>query len=471
MNTLKHNGYIYYRAIFNSERILVADPEGLNEIATRIYDFPKPLVAPNLAEQLLGIGLVLSEGEQHKQQRRAFLPSFAPRHIREMYPLFWSKAREVTEKLSTLMREHELQQKQQGLEAQPWTFEAGHWAARMGLDVITLAATGQDVGCIEDENAPMSLILSSILRPTREFFAMGVAKWYLSPLLVESLPLKLNREATYGRGVMRASIRKQLRERRKLLAESGSLPGKDLLSVCLRYEEVRQCSEEEVIDQMMTLLSGGHETVAVGITWAIYMLCLHQDWQRRLREEVRAHFPRPDDLLSSGPVATELENEMPLLQAFILEAWRRYPPIPMTQRQAARDTHLGELFIPKNTRLIIPISGMCRDERFWGPDAAEFRPERWLTTAEDGTTKLLTTGGVNNKYGNLMFMHGQRSCVGAGLAKAETAVLVGSWVGRFEFDLADEHFRDERNMEVSGGGLSGKPVHGLHVKIQAVDGW
>lgn len=434
---------------------MVTSPEALQEVFTRTYEFPKPVGIIYLVGRVLGIGLVLSEGDEHKQQRRTFLPAFAPRHVRDMYPIFWAKSCEAVARLTGMGKEAELE------------FEVGHWASRTAIDVITMAMMGKDFGAIADMNSPLSKTYRTLLEPTRAFLVLAMMKAFIPAFLVDRLPVKWNRWMDEAVDTIRTTCRGMLREKKQKLADKALLD-KDFLSIAVQYEDIAQVSEDGVIDQLTNALGAGHETISVAITWVVYMFCVHPEWQTRLREEVRAHFPSPNERAQTGVEATAANVEnMPLLQAFINETLRRYPPVPVTARWATDDSTIAGQFIPGGTRLAIPIKAVNWDKRLWGPDAHEFRPERWI--GPDG--KLSATGGVTTKYGNLTFLQGARACVAQGLVKAEMACVVGSWVGRFDLGLVDETLLDEANMKITGGSLSGKPLYGLRVKAKVVPGW
>ena len=256
------------------------------------------------------------------------------------------------------------------------------------------------------------------------------------------------------RGVCRAVLREK---------KAGKGEGKDILSVCLRYGDVAGVDEEEVISQMTTFLGAGHETISVGVTWAVYVLCVYPGWQVRLREEVRTKVAALGGLEVEGRDVERLV----LLRAFVEEVLRLYPPITVTMREPYEDTEVDGRVIAKGTRIIIPIKAINRSAQFWGPDAGVFRPERWLR--EDGSYD--PTGKVSSKYGHLSFMQGPRSCVAAGFARAEMVCVLAAWVGRFEFELVDERLKDEANMETSQGNVSTKPLHGLYVRTRILEGW
>ncbi|OBT56753.1 hypothetical protein VE04_03925 [Pseudogymnoascus sp. 24MN13] len=438
-NEIPNDGLIYYRGLLNNANVIVTSPETLQEVLTRTYEFPKPVGIIYLVGRVLGIGLVLSEGDVHKQQRRTFLPAFAPRHVRDMYPIFWSKACQAVTNLTYIGNGEQLE------------FEVGHWASRTAIDIITMAMMGKDFGAIADANAPLFKVYRALLEPTRAFLVLAMMKAFFPAPLVDRLPVKWNRWMDEAVETIRGTCRGMLREKKQKLAEK-SLLEKDFLSIAVQYEDIAQVSEDGVIDQLTNALGAGHD----------------DHLRRHYMEEVRTNFPSPTELAETGREATASDvDNMPLLQAFINETLRRFPPVPVTARWATNDSIIAGQLIPSGTRIAIPIKAVNWDKRLWGPDAHEFKPERWL--GPDG--KLSGTGGANSKYSNLTFLQGTRACVAQVLVKAEMACVVGSWVGRFDLSLVDETLLDEANMKISGGSLSGKPLHGLHVKARVLEGW
>lgn len=461
MREIPNNGFIYYQSILNQQRLIVTSAKAVQEICTQSDKFTKPNAILGLAERLLGLGLVLSEGELHKQQRRTFLPIFAPRHVRDMYSIFWLKTCEVTRKLSSLI---DVESREDGKKEA--VFEVGHWASRAALDIVTMATLGEDFGAIQDENSRLAKTYRLALEPSRGYLVLAMLKLWFPAWLVDALPNRWNRNTREYVPIFRGVCRDLLRKRRQEAADKSLPAGKDLLSLCFQYQEVNHADEEALIDQMTTFLAAGHETISVGITWTIYMLCLHPEWQPILRQESRAHFPDPNAVGDLDVTSPDIEK-MSLMQAFINEVLRWYPPIPETMRVPIHDTIIDGQWVPKGIWIILPIKGLHRDERFWGPDANTFNPRRWLTP--EGAFNQ--TGGVSSKYASLSFMQGSRSCVAQGFSKAEMACIISAWIGRFEFELVDAELHDEDKMEISKGSFSGRPVHGLFVKWRVVDGW
>jgi cytochrome P450 len=96
----------------------------------------------------------------------------------------------------------------------------------------------------------------------------------------------------------------------------------------------------------------------------------------------------------------------------------------------------------------------------WGPDSNKFTPERWLQPG------AANTGGATNNFANLTFFHGPRSCIGQGFAKAEFKCLLAALVGGMRWEMADP---DEK--VYPAGVVTTKPVNGMRVRMERLNGW
>lgn len=451
MRTIPHDGIYRYLGIFNSERIVTTSPKALAEVCTRTYEFVKPRQLKHIGAQILGPGLVLTDGDVHKRQRKIISPSFSSKHIKDLYPTYWNKAKEATRIMTDLFKND-----RSGVQ----TFDIDGWSSRAALDLITLAALGKDFDTLQEPDSDLNKTYRVVFEPTRLLQFLAILKYFIHPKIIEAIPLKRNVGIEVASQTIRRICKKVIHDKKERLAK-GELKDLDILSVILRGEDM---DKDEMVSQMMTFLAAGHETVSVAITYAIYMMCVQPEWQTKLREEVRATVPSIDT--ETAIVANDID-QLPLLNAFCNEVLRFWPPVPMTTRSAACDTTLLGEHIPKDTRIIIAITGTNRDSAIWGPDADEFKPTRWL----NAEGKIDATGGASSKYGLLSFMHGPRSCIGQGFAKAEMACILAAWVGRFGFELRDQELMDISKLKLSGGSFSAKPLDGVHVKARVVEGW
>jgi cytochrome P450 len=456
--------------LFNSERLVLTSPKALSEVlTTRSYDFKRPEQVTAALGRLLGVGILLAEGDEHKFQRKHLMPAFAFRHIKNLYPVFWSKAKENVFKLAehvnaggidkNLIPNQDPKKSIDDADSTP-VVDVGSWSARATLDIIGVAGMGKDFGAIQDEDALLSRTYRKVFRPNRGAMILGLLGVLLPSWFVKNLPIKRNSDIEDAAQVIRDVCKQEIMEKKKRLQKKDT-SDVDILSIAL---ESGGFTDENLADQMMTFLAAGHETTASSMIWAIYLLCVHPDIQSRLREEIRANLPS----LDSDESATSLQiDHMPYLNAVCSEVLRYFPPVPLTPRVAARDTTILGQKVPKGTRIMLIPWAVNRSEELWGADAAKFNPERWMPSEKNPYS---ANGGAASNYSFLTFLHGPRSCIGQGFAKSEFACLLAAWVGRFEFRLNDERELDEKNLNIKGG-VTSKPANGMHVKTKIVPGW
>ncbi|KAK4495702.1 hypothetical protein PRZ48_012970 [Zasmidium cellare] len=408
MTTVPNEGIIRLRVLFNQERLFLTSPEAMKEVLVqKTYEFAKPSQPSFLFRQLLGNGILVAEGGEHKEQRKALLPAFSFRHIKELYPLFWNKARESTEEIAKASKASGEPQK------------AYEWASRTTLDIIGQSGLGYDFNATSNPDGKIVQNYRLIFDnepPNFKWTIVGIWApleliWYL-----RIPPLK------YGKMIadsIRSFLTKRVQEKRVML-EKDAASQIDIMSIAMKSG---QFTDAQVVDQMMTFLAAGHETTASALTWAIYQLCNYPDIQTRLREEVLSSLPSIRDP-NSTITATQIES-LPYLNAVCNEILRFIPSVPTTVRDALVDTTIQGQFIPKGTRLFLSPWAMNTSPTLWGPDAQDFNPDRWMALG------MSNSGGSKNNFAFLTFLHGPRSCIGKDFAKAEFLVLLAAWVARF----------------------------------------
>lgn len=235
-------------------------------------------------------------------------------------------------------------------------------------------------------------------------------------------------------------------KKQKLRASEDS--SQDIIEVALKSGVF---TDQELVDQLMTFLVAGHETNASAMTWTMYLLSKYPKIQAKLREEILSAIP--DETCQTGSVTSNVIDNMRYLQAVCNEALRLYPPVALTVRVAVQDTTVAGQFIPKGTAITLPPYAVNAEKGLWGQNALEFVPERWLSPEKNGE------GSSNFSF--MTFLHGPRSCIGEKFARGELACLVAAWVRAFHTELTDENFVPEIR-----GGITIKPLGGLHVKLR-----
>lgn len=216
-------------------------------------------------------------------------------------------------------------------------------------------------------------------------------------------------------------ILRLIEHRRELMrAQPDSCPD-DCLTALLREQQENTempLPDEEICQQIITLISAGHDTTAYFCCYAALMLAKHPEMQSNLRAELLADtFDWPNSLL----------------KRVMQEVLRLYPVIPMVTRVSAKAASLptvngDKLKLPKDTRILVPFFALNRLPSLWGADAAEFNPDRWLETNQSTPSE----GIQFYKNGFMPFGYGSRTCIGYTFALVEARAILTRLLARFE---------------------------------------
>jgi len=287
------------------------------------------------------------------------------------------------------------------------------------LEVIMRAVFGVEDGArlIEVRDA-LTTLLDEVMRPATMIMlaAMG-------PHRFRELGLVKRRLAAADEVVFR-----HIRDRRAApdLAERD-----DILSLLIqaRHEDGRGMTDQELRDELMTLLVAGHETTATTLGWALERLVRHPDKLARLREEV-------------------LAGEDAYLDAVVKETLRLRPVLSIVVRELQEDVQIGDHLLPKGTRVTPCIQLVHRREDVYpNPDA--FEPERWLDQTPGTYTWIPFGGGV-------------RRCLGASFALFETKSVLASIVAGVDLLPATPE-----GEQVKRRAITQTPKHGARIIVRA----
>ena len=292
------------------------------------------------------------------------MPAFNFRHIKDLYPLFWDKTRELV-----LALDDEVARPRDGAEKPDRVVKTQRWASRATLDIIGEAGMGKTFGAIENEHGELVKIYETITTPSSMAKVMQLLNLLLPFWVVALLPVKRNNEMRDATRSLRRVCRSMIAEKHERLRE-GKQSGIDILSIAI---ESGGFSDENLVDQMMTFLAAGHETTATALTWAILNLCHYPGVQKRLREELKgAHLP---DIRDPGAtISSETIDKIPYLNAVCNEVLRFSTPVPFTFREAVADEYIQGQIVPKGTTVVMSPLAVNLSKKFWGPDADEFKP-------------------------------------------------------------------------------------------------
>lgn len=191
----------------------------------------------------------------------------------------------------------------------------------------------------------------------------------------------------------------------------------DLLDLLMSGEDPetgQRMSTAELRDNLLTFIVAGHETTALSLSWALYLLAFDPNVQDRARAEAQA---------ALGNRAAQAEDlpDLPFIRAILDEALRLYPPAGVVSRTAMAHGLLGDTEIRKGDTVMIPIYALHRSHLLWdAPDA--FMPDRFLDRR------------AIQRFAYLPFGDGPRICIGASFALQEAVLILATLLSRFRFE-------------------------------------
>jgi cytochrome P450 len=211
----------------------------------------------------------------------------------------------------------------------------------------------------------------------------------------------------------------------------------------------------DLVDFVLNFVFAARDTSALTTQWLFYELSKHPEIEAKLRAELAAKLPHLG-VGRDGYITADHVKQLVYLEAVIKETLRLHPAAPLLSRFAAQDTVIaGDVFIRKGQNMGMSIYGMARNPRVWGPDAAEFKPERWI----DGKTgELLTFPAI--KF--FSFSAGPHQCIGMKLAMLNLRVMNANLLHRYKFEV------DPANDGSHISGLALSMRHKVLAKVERV---
>jgi cytochrome P450 len=343
--------------------------------------FQKKLVGP-----ALGDGLLTAEGEHWKFQRRAASPAFRIDALRALVPAFSHSAQET-------------------------------------IDRILAMPPGQTVDVMEEmQHATLDVIVETILGGADPDFGYErMARIVTDYIEHMGKPDMLDMFGAPpwiprpwgGKGRRRAAeLQKSAVNAINRRRASGGQQ-KDLLGLLLAArdpETSRGLSDDELRDNVVTFIGAGHETTALTLTFALYLIANAPEVQDRLVREVR-------DVCGDRPIDAAMVDDLVYHEQVIKEAMRLYPPVALIDRVATQDTNIGDVAVKKGDFAFNLIYIMHRHKRLWD-QPERFDPERF---SPENAKKL-------HRFQYMPFGAGPRICIGMKFAYMEAVAMLATLV-------------------------------------------
>ncbi|KAI9906279.1 hypothetical protein PsorP6_002917 [Peronosclerospora sorghi] len=421
-HVLCHGQPFILRLPGKDDMMFIAKPEHIEQVLkTQFENFPKSRNIHDVFFDLLGDGIVVTNNETWKRQRRVLVNLFSARALRErMTPI-------VHKHLVPLRR---IVENAASCEKSIDVFKLMH---RYTLDVIAEIGFGTELKVLEGENEAFAEALERAQYIASARFKQPNVWWKMKRWLNIRSEKKMRHAINViDEHVMKiiSSAMERHQERKESTAAVRSMD-KDIISIILDSMEHKNEVVDlvEIRDIATAALIAGRDTTADALAWFFYVLSQHPSVEAKLRTELIAHLPKLSWDPEYMPSADDL-NKIHYLEATIRELLRLVPPGPLlAATHCIRDTVFPDgTFVPKNTDIIISVYSTGRLGNLWGEDALEFNPERFLDAETGEVLKL-----PSSKF--CAFSAGPRICVGQSLAYLEMKTIIAQVISRYHLVL------------------------------------
>ena len=339
--------------------------------------------------RVLGTGLLTSEGEFWRRQRKLVQPAFHQERIGAYAEVMVR----FTERMIESWKDGQ-------------ALDIHEAMMRLTLDIVAKTLFDTDVSHeAEDVGAALHILMGKFMRQAAFAF-----------LLPSSIPIPTTRRLQQAVGQLDKVIYGIIRQRRA----SGKMTG-DLLSVLLqaRDDQGVGMTDRQLHDEIMTLFLAGHETTANVLSWTWLMLGQNPQVEERLSEELQR-------VLDGRPPTPADLPRLTYTDMVIRETMRLYPPVWIIGRRALAPFRLGGYELPANTNVLMSQLLMHRDARYFS-EPERFDPERWKA----GDSR----GAALPRFAYFPFGGGPRVCIGAGFATMEAVLLLATIAQKFRVSL------------------------------------
>lgn len=387
----EHGDIVQFR-LFNYKIVMPTHPDLIQEVLVkRAAEFPKDPRDVEILSRFIGHGLVTAVGEEHKKQRKMAQPAFHGRRIQAYTEAMTQYAAELIEEWSageTKDMAHEMEKLTMYIVVK----------TLFDLDKSEMADQADEIG--EAIKGLQLLTNKDIQRP------FPLPTW---------LPVEENRRRKQHRQVLNDTISTIIRGRRGEEADRG-----DLLSMFLqaRYEDGSELTDEEILDQMVTIFVAGHETTSNALSWTWYYLSQYPEIEAQLHQEL-------DEVLGGRlPTLEDLKN-LPYTDMVLKESMRIQPPVwILNGRVPTADTTIGDYPVKKGTMLFISPYAMHHHPAYFS-EPERFDPQRFTPENEKNIPR----------YAYFPFGGGPRICIGNSFAMMEAKLILAAMAQKYRFSL------------------------------------
>jgi len=397
---------------------LVSSPEGVKHVLVdHASKYSKGSGIKKMSALLLGDGLLTSEGDHWKLQRRLAQPAFHRERLAKLADVMTSATGHLLDGWERRRARGE-------------AFDAAADFMELTLRIVSRALFSVDV--VEDAAALGKAVTVALEETNRRILS------FASPPLW--VPTANNREYRQAVRLLDEVVFKIIDARRK-----GQSTGTDLLQMLMEARDQETgggMTDRQLRDEVMTLFLAGHETTANALAWTVWLVAQHPEVEAKLRAEVAqvlgGRVPEAQDVPKLRYVSQVLDESM-----------RLYPPAWITARQCIEDDELLGYHVPRNTIVAVSPFTTHRNPRLW-PDPEKFDPDRFAPDRAQSRPR----------HAYFPFGAGQRMCIGNNFALMEGALILAMISQRFSAALEEGHPVEPLPR------VTLRPRHGIRVRLR-----
>ncbi|KAJ3270354.1 hypothetical protein HDV01_007879 [Terramyces sp. JEL0728] len=384
----------------------IADADLIQETVEKKNGFIKPVKYYNVL-QIFGENILTLEGKEWKRHRKFVSPQFSERNTILVH-------QEAVRTCQQMMDHWETSGEINGM------IDVTVDLFYLALGVISAASFGTRLNWVDNpEDKPPGY--HQTLKQSLTFVSHNLFKFILTPNFAYNLPIKslqlqkqnFDEFHSYLKGFVAWARKPENIDKSNLLSS--------MVKACQGDSDT--FTEEELVGNIFIFMFAGHETSAGTLNYILTLLALHPEVQARLYEEVMS---------TCGNNPPDYKNTN---QAIINETLRLYPAVVAVPKLTVGNQSLGKYIIPDGSDIFIHSHGVQYDEKYWGKDAAKFRPERWFQdpecakSAEKVREKIQTDTTIRGfyefeRYAFTPFSEGPRACIGRRFAEVEMLVVL-----------------------------------------------
>ena len=393
------------------EAIVTIDPAVVQHVLkTNSDNYHKSEIQVKRMGHFLGKGLLTTEGEEWKNQRRLIQKGFSPKQLDALSAI-------MQDSLADSLRDFNGRINDGPVDIYPHMM-------RITFSMVARSLFGAR---LKEEDIDL---VSDTICTVQEFIVKQTLQPYLNPWFGVSGELKKHEDM---RARADAVLMTYIKKRR------NEAPGMDLLQTLMdaRYADGEGMTDEMVLSESMQLLVAGHETSSNSLSWLLYLLSSRPDILQKLRDEF-------ETVLGDRPVSHGDVPSLLFAQQVVQESLRLYPPFWMIDRMAVADDHVGDVEIPAGSMVIVYVYGAHHAPKHW-PNPDVFDTERFVKGAEK----------LRAPFTYFPFGGGPRGCIGLHYAMLQVLMILNDVVRKYDFELAPGQIIEARPVVIL------RPKHGI----------